>query len=379
MIKLSPLAGSHFQSRPSFLPIRCMTLRKLLTSPGAVPINDLRQALQWQYEFLRSCHTNRSHTEMAVGRGPENAQNNRVSSCPASRNAASTSEHSKKDNMQCRGSHFNLNKWGMGKEMPRHQPDPGLTPASAVSGAMSAVGKPPSLSSFDSGFDGAGSSHLEAGAGREGLEGLSRLAGTRDPFRPANRQQQHPQIHEENISSVFDSEDRREEFGFGSVGNSSRASIQIIPKITVDSLNFEIQVKRSATLPKNPWLSLPVEDLENSYTVTITQNPPAQQRDLKSPNLTQHSHNADQSNRSRDQPTQTEVSTSTHSKGPQTRDWILQSQSSFEDSELSPILNVLSSTITDGRDKSNCTTEDVQTLLWDSYDFHDQKQDTCDG
>lgn len=317
-----------------------MILRKLLISSGPVAVGHLQLALQWQYEMLRSSHVNHSSADSAANGTAKDVQD--LTQCESGKEAAHLLRTS---------------------------------PSTAVSGLVSAEGKPPSLSSFDSGFDGAGSSQLEAWGGREAVEGLSRLAGTRESVRPALSQ---PQIHKENISSVSDSEDHREDFEFSSIGNSSRASIQIIPKGTVESLNFEIKVKRSAALPNNPWLSLPVDDLENSYTVTITQNPTPQKRDLQFHDPAEPCTYANQSSRSRDQPTQTEVLSSTQHRGPKSKDWMLHSQSSLEDPELSPICNVLSSTITDGRDKSICTTEGIPTLLWDSYDLHDQNQDAVD-
>uniref|UniRef100_UPI0037E8D985 uncharacterized protein n=1 Tax=Semicossyphus pulcher TaxID=241346 RepID=UPI0037E8D985 len=294
---------------------RCMTVRKLLLSSGPVAVGHLQLALQWQYELLRSGHVNQS-CDGATNRASQDVE--AVTKCESVKEAAH------------------------------------LLASPSASALVSAEGKPASLSSFDSGFDGAGSSQLEI----------------RDSVRPALSQ---PQIHRENFCSVSDSEDLREEFDFGSVGNSSRASIQIIPKVTVESLNFEIKVKRSAALPSNPWLSLPVDDLENSYTVTITQNPTPQKTKQQFP-----SDPCSQSSRSRDQPTQTEVLSSTQPRRTQTKDWILHSQSHLEDPELSPIRNILSSTITDGRDKSVCTTEGVPTLLWDSYDLHDQEPDSVD-
>ncbi|XP_023255054.1 uncharacterized protein LOC111649539 isoform X1 [Seriola lalandi dorsalis] len=180
----------------------------------------------------------------------------------------------------------------------------------------------------------------------------------------------HPLIHEENVSSVSDAE-----FDCGSVGDSSRASIQIVPKVTEDSLNLEIKVRRSAALPTNPWLSLPLDDLENMYTVTITHNPTPQKVDL-------HFHDPSDpgTNRCRDPPTKTEeVLSSTQPRGPQSRSWTRHSQSSLEGPELSTISHILSSTITDGGDKSICTTEGGPTLLWDSYDLHDQSQDPVDS
>ncbi|XP_041660757.1 uncharacterized protein LOC121521087 [Cheilinus undulatus] len=290
---------------------RCLTLRKLLVSSGPVSVAQLQQALQWQYELLRSGHVHPSSAD-----GTTNRKNQDVS-----------------DLNNCEG-----------------VTEAALLAASPAAVSVAAEGKPASLSSFDSGFDGAGSSPLEI----------------RDSVRPASIQ---PQTHRENVCSVSDCEDLRDEFDFGSVGNSSRASIQIIPKVCVESLNFEIKVKRSAALPSNPWLSLPVDDLENSYTVTITQNPAPQKRDLQSP-----SESGSLSSRSlKDQPTQTEVMNSS-----KTRDWVLHSQSGLDDPDLSPIRNVLSSTITEQRERSTCT-EGVPTLLWDSYDLHEQQPDTVDG
>ncbi|XP_037606562.1 uncharacterized protein LOC119476946 [Sebastes umbrosus] len=317
---------------------RCMTLRKLLIGLGPVAVGHLQLALQWQYELLRSSHVNRPSVVDGATNGTAKVIQD-PGKCESVKEAA---------------------------RLPR------TSPSTAVSGMASAEAKPLSLSSFDSGFDGAGSSQLEAWGGRDGVDGLSRLAGTRDSVRPATTSQ----ILKENISSVSDCEDHREEFDVGSVGNSSRNSIQIIPKVTVDSLNVEIKVKRSAALPNNPWLSLPVDDLEKSYTVTITQNPTPRKRNLRDPS---EPRTDAESNGSRDQRTQTEVLGSAQAREPQSRDSTLHSQSRLEDPELSPIRNILSSTITDGRDESVCTTEGIPTLLWDSYDLHDQNQEAGDS
>ncbi|XP_047184590.1 uncharacterized protein LOC118283677 isoform X2 [Scophthalmus maximus] len=304
---------------------RCMTLRNLVMSSGPVAVGHLQQALQWQYELLRGSNVNNSCADSVADRTVKDIHDGTT---------------------EC-----NLIK----RE---------VSPSTA--GIVSAEGKPPALSSFDSGIDGVGSSHLEAWGGREGVEGLSRLAGNRNSVKQG---MSHPQIHKENISSVSNPENLREEGDFGSVGNSSRACIQIVPEVTKDSLNFEIKVKRSAALPNNPWLSLPVDDLESSYTVTITHNPTPQRTDL------QFHHPSDPySHRSQHEPTGTDMLSS-----PQSTNWILHSQSSFEDFELSPICNILSSTNTEVREKSICTTEGIPTLLWDSYDLHDQDQDAGDS
>ena len=284
-------------------------------SSGPVAIGHLQRALQWQYELLRGSHVNHSSANSAANGTAEDVQD--LSKCERGTEAAHLL---------------------------------GSCPSTAVSGTVPAEGKPPSLTSCDSGFNGAGShSHLEAWKGREGVEGLSKLAGTGDSVRPALSR---PPIHKNNLSSsVPECGGPREESDLGSVGNC----IQIIPKVAMDSLNLEIKVKRSSALPSNPWLSLPVDDLENSYVVTITQSPT-----LPNSNPCTNAN----------QVTQTEMWSSTQPRGPQSREWI---QSSLEDPELSPIHNILSSTITE--DKSMCTTEGNPTLLWDSYDLHDQNHD----
>lgn len=316
-----------------FIFFRCVTLRKLLISLGPVAVSDLQLALQWQYELLRCSHVNHSSVyNVTNGVGKQD-----------------------------------LAKCGSGKEAAHLLR---TFPSSTISRLVSTEDKPPSLSSFDSGFDGAGNSQLEAGGGKEGVEGLSRLTEYRDSVRSILSQ---PQVVKDNVPSVS------EEFDFGYVGNSTRASIQIIPKTTMESLNFEIKVKRSATLPSNPWLSLPIDNLESSYTVTITPNPTPQKGDLQFQDPSDPCMTANQPHRSRDQPTQTEVLSSTESRGSRRRDWMLHSQSSLEDPQLSPIRNILSSTITDGRDMSMSTTQGIHTLLWDSYDLHEQNSDTFDG
>ncbi|CAL8315123.1 unnamed protein product [Lota lota] len=334
---------------------RCMTLRKLLISQDTVSFSDLQIALQWQYDLLRS-----SHVGPPQARPPEAAKPDRISE-QTERNP-SLSPRSRSDpvasSSHCRSSPTDPGPWRPGKEAG-HQQQVLLTMPPPTEG------KPSSLSSFDSGFDGAGCSPLEAAGccgGREVWQGLSGVTGLRESLRPPAGP---PQTHTENFSGALHTEDLREAFDFGSVGNSSRASIQITPKIKLESLNFEIKVQRSATPPQNPWLSLPVDDLENSYTVTITQNTPGQQ---KVPELSRN-----HSSGSRDQPTQTEVPASTMSDvGPQAGDGTLQSQSGIGDPGLSPISHLLSSTITDGNVKSDCTTEENPTLIWDSYDLHDQ-------
>ncbi|RXN06161.1 Actin cytoplasmic [Labeo rohita] len=313
---------------------RCMTLRRLLTSPGAVPLHDLQLALQWQYEYLKG------HQKTSGITSPEDE---RITSSLAPDSAAHAVS-------QCE-SLCDLSKWPSVADC-HHQ----------ISSALgSAAGKPPSLSSFDSGFDGAGSSHLD---GRSRRELLPRILVNGDSGDSGFKSKPlRGQIHGENIVSVSDSEDQREDLGFSLKRDSTHASIQIVPKITSDSLNLEIKVKRSATLPKNPWLSLPIDDLESSYTVTITPSSSNTRRDTRSPSFSECSDQA------RDRPAQTDNLGSARSQ--QHR-----SQDSFEELELNPMGNVLSSTLTDNEDKPSSTVDGDPSLLWDTFDLHNLRRDS---
>ncbi|KPP73753.1 hypothetical protein Z043_107143 [Scleropages formosus] len=355
----------------------CMILRKLLTSPGAVPLHDLQQALQWQYEFFRENQRDFVCAEPLKPAESEKERNCVENYCRPFTDTKSSGSMSDVRSGQTRagcGALSNLSKWDARGELPRQIP-PHMAPGTAPTSA-----KPPSLSSFDSGFDAAGSTHLDLGTGNEGL-------CTRENLKPVVKQ---PHIREDNVASVSDSEGCREDFECNDVGGSSKASIQIIPKITVNALNFEIKVKRSATLPKNPWLSLPVEDLENSYTVTITPNSQNSQDFLESPAVSQRIYQMEDAKQSQEwqghtdmQATAQNLSTGEEplglcvSEGTNAKESILQAQDSF-DSEMSPICKVLSSTITDTQEKSSCTADSIPTLLWDTYDFHNIKQDGCD-
>lgn len=288
---------------------RCMTLRRLLTSTGAVPLHDLHLALQWQYEYLKGHHSSSDITS------PEDQHH----TCSLAADSALVRPALVVSRCE---SVCDVSRWPPVGDC-RHQASP-----------RGAAAKPPSLSSFDSGFDGAGNTHLD-----RRREILPRLLGNGDSAFKSR------QIHED-VVSVSDSEEPPEELGFG----LQRASIQIVPKITSDSVNLEIKVKRSSSLPRNPWLSLPIDDLESSYTVTIT--PGSSIPRSPSP-----------PGRPRDQPTQTD-------RGLQ------HTHPSFEESELYPAGNVLSSTLTDAEEKPGGPVDGDPSLLWDSFDLHNLRQDS---
>ncbi|XP_051954949.1 uncharacterized protein LOC127624250 [Xyrauchen texanus] len=351
LVKLAHLANvitdPYLQHTGKQLSHRCMTLQRLLTSPGSVPLQDLQLALQWQYENLKGNHNSSEIDQIKC-------------SIPQDSGFAYNSIPCRRSPSQCEIL-SDLDKWPSVGDC-HHQAS-----SSGAPGMVSATGNPPSLSSFDSGFDGAGSSHLDT---RNMGDGIPRFLVNGDStleLKPLRAQ-----IHEQIFVSMSDSEEQHE-LEFSLKRDATRASIQIVPKITSDALNLEIKVKRFAILPKNPWLSLPIDDLESSYTVTVTPNSSNQQRDLKSPSLSEHSYRTDQSYGSRDQPTQTDSLGCAHTKD--TKSSIFQSQDTFEDSELNPIGNVLSSTITD-EDKPSNTVDGESSLLWDTFDLHNFRSDS---
>lgn len=312
-----------------FYPIRCITLRKLLLSPEPVAVGYLQRALRWQYELLRSSCSSADCAAVETGQ----------------------------DVAKCKDL----------KEMtfPR---------TSSAAGLVSADSTPLSLSSFDSGFDGLGHGQPEVLGGRERLDlcGATEIRGSEKCTLIL------PQLGKDGSACIFDTEVHEDEFDCGSVGSSSGASIQIVPKAAVDSLNFEIRVKRSAALPSNPWLSLPVDNLENSYTITVTPNPTPQKKNHQLQEPPDPFSAVGQLSGSKDQPTQMEGLSSTRPRASKSQDCARSVRSTLEDSELSPVCHILSSTLTEERDKTLSTTEGGPTLLWDSYDLHEQNQDAVD-
>ncbi|TWW68265.1 Actin-57B Precursor [Takifugu flavidus] len=309
---------------------RCITLRKLLLSPEPVAVGYLQRALQWQYELLRSSYS--SADCAAVEKGQD------------------------------------VVKYKDLKEMtvPR---------TSSAAGLVSADGTPLSLSSFDSGFDGLGNGQPEVLGGRKRLEDLCGVTEIRGSEKCTLIL---PQLGKDGSACISDTEVHGDEFDCGSVGGSSGASIQIVPKAAVDSLNFEIRVKRSAALPSNPWLSLPVDNLENSYTITVTPNPTPQKKNHQLQEPPDPFSAVGQLFGSKDQPAQTEGLSSTRPRASKSQDCVRSGRSTLEDPELSPVCHILSSTLTEERDKTLSTTEGGPTLLWDSYDLHEQNQDAVD-
>lgn len=282
-------------------------LRELLISSGPVSEEKLQLALQWQYELLHS--SNVSHFSDSLNNMPGDAE-------PSSSEPGYTLCDDTKTELSL----------------------PATSPAVSVIG--SADEKAPSLVSSHSGSDRARSSLVEISEEK----GLQRSAGNQESVRTA--------LNETEVFSV-DGQHHREELDQHPVGN---LSIQTSPTVQVESLNV-IKLKLSAAAPDNSWLSLSVDDLENSYSVIITPKPEPQQTDLQVDEASGHHAAVDPINRSRDQHLHTEFT------DPQTKDWKLHPQADVCDPELSLINNILSSS-DEFRKESVCSTNP-----WD-FSYH---------
>ncbi|CAG5950337.1 unnamed protein product [Menidia menidia] len=303
--------------------LQCTALRKLLMSPGPVSAELLQLSLQWQNEKF--------HNHPVY----HDSQSAEKETTKAETHDPSPLNHSE-------------GEWRLEEDLP------------ASPGKVSAEGKPPSLSPLDS-----RSSKLEVCVRKDGGQGL--LTGSENSM---THNWRHHQIC--HVSCKSDCKGPKEQSSIQPVEKS--ADIQISGQ--VDTVKLELKV---AGFPRNPWLSVPVNHVEESHTVSIEENSVAQKRDLVCPDASEPHAPVSPSTSYQDEPPQMDVMRNLESREPPSMDWTLNSQSGFHDPDLSPICNILSSTITDEMDESTSTSEGLPTLLWDSYDLHDEEPDAIVG
>ncbi|KAM9704376.1 uncharacterized protein ACNS7B_002718 [Menidia menidia] len=302
---------------------RCTALRKLLMSPGPVSAELLQLSLQWQNEKFHN---------HPVYHGSQSAEKETTKAETHDPSPLNPSE----------------GEWRLEEDLP------------ASPGKVSAEGKPPSLSPLDS-----RSSKLEVCGRKDGGQGL--LTGSENSM---THNWRHHQIC--HVSCNSHCKGHKEQSSIQPVEKSS--DVQISGQ--VDTVKLELKV---AGFPRNPWLSVPVNHVEESHTVSIEKNSVAQKRDLVCPDASEPHAAVSLSTSYQDEPPQMDVMRNRESREPPSMDWTLNSQSGFHDPDLSPICNILSSTITDEMDESTSTSEGLPTLLWDSYDLHDEEPDAIVG
>uniref|UniRef100_A0A8C4RF85 Uncharacterized LOC114648438 n=2 Tax=Erpetoichthys calabaricus TaxID=27687 RepID=A0A8C4RF85_ERPCA len=249
--------------------------------------------------------------------------------------------------------------------------------------------KPPSLSSFDSGIDAVGSYHLDSGMKRESFEMLNKTHWAKDVFK--TKKSQDIEVLEEDSSSVSDSEKHLPDPSYNS-GRSNPCGNGHFPKTARNAFNFEVKIARSASLPKNPWLSLPLEELESYYSVSITpkkvpgdgkqHSNSTEGRDL-SLDCYWQAVNCEKRKNRRTRSVEVQACCLDFSKEAESKDTAIQTEGKVEFLEdqrilensvpLSPIKNILSSTLNDFQEKSDYAADVSSALLWDSYDLHSSR------
>ncbi|TRY87736.1 hypothetical protein DNTS_031803 [Danionella cerebrum] len=371
MLRLAQLAEnmaeSSWRSRGTCLAHRCLILRRILLSSGPVSLLDLQRILQWQNEH------NKAHPIPS----PERSQpSSPLASClrsvppqslPESNNQRVLPSHSNHELAQTQvGSCWKPEASRANSEHEDVVPQQ-IREAShscseqqdlPINSVPRKINYAPSLCSFDSGFGGVPGSLLEI--------------------------PKYPSGYPEHLSPCN--------------------KIQIFPRVNSGSVNLEISVRRSATIPQNPWLSLPINDLEDSYTVSIqprTAEPPEIARASLSGNVGQHGWDLGTQERELSTSTMTDgsvegillSSTKTETESPRTSSVLAHALSSTRTESGHSSYN-LSSTLTDTEclddssmpadslsstltevDHTNSLAEGCQSLLWDSFDLHNLQTD----
>ncbi|XP_051880140.1 uncharacterized protein LOC127574807 isoform X2 [Pristis pectinata] len=279
--------------RGKLLSHQCSVVRKLLTSPGQVLLIDLEQAVQWQELYLKAfqnvlvpCAS--SSIDTGITRGAAEAlktanehvvQEDFLNKYLHKPNhevgfelcVSSAEKHfNKTDPIQHSGSCFSSGY--IDHKLQLTIPSAHELAGECPNQAGKALSQRPSSSiSFASGIDGTGTCNFETLQFNyeidNGEHGVKRASNSSLITEDAKLNEEAKVGGDESTCQAID------EFGLAD-SLSVSSEVQSFPKINPNALNFEIKVSRSASLPKNPWISLSVEDLEKSYVVTITPKKP---------------------------------------------------------------------------------------------------------
>ncbi|XP_067841012.1 uncharacterized protein [Heptranchias perlo] len=280
--------------RGKLLSHQCLIVRKLLTSQGQVLLIDLEQAIQWQEAYLKRLqsvmlHHANSSVDTHITGGTAEALKAASETHVIQEQFIKNSLHEPKQQNGSEPYISSVERHFYETEQIEHcrsdldcdhvdqklQLTPFLSAYQTVvvhpnQKVKTLMKKPPSLSSFDSGIDGAGSCNFETGSLKDNYEIANREHGAKR-ISKLPLKAEVAKLNEEDKVGGNESDEWPEfdKFGFADPLSTSSA-VQSFSKCNPKTLNFEIKVSRSASLPKNPWISLPIEDLEKSYVVTIT-------------------------------------------------------------------------------------------------------------
>ncbi|XP_039604022.1 uncharacterized protein LOC120525628 isoform X1 [Polypterus senegalus] len=359
----------------------CFTIRKLLVSPESVSWNDLVMTLAWQDQLAKSLvprlnsngfryvSVKSEKDEKEKHLAPASGVNGSVDIACQNLVEAEKCKPNTAQGLSC-------------------QEVLSISLKSSSLGNLMATIKPPSLSSFDSGIDAVGSYHLDSGMRRESFEMLNKTQWAKDVFKTIKSQD--IEILEEDSASVSDSEKHLPDSSCNS-GRNNPCGNRHFPKTARNAFNFEVKIARSASLPKNPWLSLPLEELESSYSVSITpkkvpgevkQHSNSEEGRDSSLNCHWQTVSCEKRKNRRTRSVEVQACCLDFSKESESKDTAIQTEGKVEFLEdqrilensvpLSPIKNILSSTLNDIQEKSDYAA-DSSALLWDSYDLHSSR------
>ncbi|XP_032876725.1 uncharacterized protein LOC116973120 isoform X2 [Amblyraja radiata] len=288
------IPDSLHQRRGKMLSHQCFVVRRLLTAPEQVCPIDLEQVVQWQESYLKALQkvlVPRAVTSVDTGvtRGaaeaPKTADKHVMQEKFVNRrwhdpnhdfDVSSAQKHFDEADA-IRRSRACFTSGHVDRKLQVATP----TAYEAAGECGNQEGKalstrPTSLSSFDSGIDGIGNYNFEAArsnhkkTNRE--QEVKRTSNSLLITEPAQLDEEDEVSEDEPKCLDID------EFGLADSPSMS-SEVQSFSKSNPNALNFEIKVRRSASLPKNPWVSLPADDLEKSYVVTITPKKPALEPD----------------------------------------------------------------------------------------------------
>ncbi|XP_048387056.1 uncharacterized protein LOC125452541 [Stegostoma tigrinum] len=278
--------------RGKLLSHQCFVVIKLLTSLGKVFLIDLEQAIHWQEMYLERLqnamlYPANSSVDTKISASADKAlktvsdahvieeqfiesklqeakQENSSELC-----ASTVEKHSptSEKTEQSRGN-LDCDQLQLTSFLSTHQ----SVVVQTDQKGRALTKKKPSLSAFDPGIDGAGNCNLETGNVKFKSEVPNRDCRVKGISELSLKTVAAKQNEVDKVCTN-ESDDwlSFEQFGFADL---TSISCEPLLNSNTKTLNFEIKVSRSASLPKNPWIGLPIENLEKSYVVTITPKQP---------------------------------------------------------------------------------------------------------
>ncbi|XP_043931316.1 uncharacterized protein LOC122805259 [Protopterus annectens] len=248
---------------------RCYVIRKLLRCHGRIFCRDLEQVIQWQECFL-SLHNHFWPLTTSNVYTSANAEL-RATACmfpkTGENDSAPTLLAMNSEYLMEPNDHFidklmfrtQMSEFGIEIPFVQCHFDPSQNTATSIKPFDS---KTSSVSSFDIGCDHVAIGNLETVT----VKHNSNLPGKLSTVDTSHLAENSYALSDGDVNSISSGcvDDCR-----SNCTNMVSRTLKMLPRINRKSWNIELKVIRSSSLPKNPWLSLPLEDSEKSYTVAL--------------------------------------------------------------------------------------------------------------